>query len=267
MGCKHQKRKEKKLNELQIKNQTIDSKEVAEMVEKNHADLLRDIRNYVEYLGKSKIALADFFVESTYKDVQGKERPCYQVTKKGCEFIAHKLTGHKGAVFTAKYINRFHEMENNLIKLDSYMIIDPIERAKAWITEQEERQQLLIENKQQQQIIGELKPKADYMDTILKNPGLVTITQIAKDYGMSGKEMNDLLHSYGIQYKQSNQWLLYREFHDKGYTHSQTINITRSDGRPDVKMNTKWTQKGRMFIYSLLKENNILPVIEQKKVV
>ncbi len=255
------------MNELQvISTQTIDSREVAEMVEKQHKELLRDIRTYEGYLGESKIALTDFFIQSTYLSTQNKELPNYQVTKKGCEFIAHKLTGQKGSEFTAKYINRFHEIESKLIKLDSYMISDPIERAKAWIAEQEEKQLLLIENKQKQQIIGELKPKADYMDTILKNPGLVTITQIAKDYGMSGQEMNELLHSFGIQYKQSGQWLLYKEYHNKGYTHSQTIDITRTDGRADVKMNTKWTQKGRMFIYNLLKENIILPVIEQKKV-
>lgn len=112
------------------------------------------------------------------------------------------------------------------------------------------------------QIIGELKPKADYYDEILKNPGLVTITQIAKYYGMSAKEMNSLLHDLGIQYKQSGQWLLYSTYHNMGYTHSETVNITRSDGRPDVKMNTKWTQKGRIFLYNTLKEKEILPVIE-----
>lgn len=100
----------------------------------------------------------------------------------------------------------------------------------------------------QKQIIGELKPKADYTDLILNNTGLVTITQIAKDYGMSGQKMNDLLHKYGIQYKQSGQWLLYKTYHDKGYTHSTTVNITRADGSPDVKMNTKWTQK-RKIVY------------------
>ncbi len=122
---------------------------------------------------------------------------------------------------------------------------------------------LALENAQQKQIIGELKPKADYMDKILNNKGLVTISQIAKDYGMSGRAMNAKLHELGIQYKQSGQWLLYSKYHDKGYTHSKTINITRSDGSPDVTMETKWTQKGRVFIYELLKGVNIIPTIEQ----
>nr|DAL74182.1 MAG TPA: antirepressor protein [Caudoviricetes sp.] len=118
---------------------------------------------------------------------------------------------------------------------------------------------------QQSQLIGELKPKANYVDIILDNKGLVTITQIAKDYGMSGQEMNRLLHQHKVQYYQSGQWLLYSEHHDKGFTHSNTIQITRKDGTPDVKMQTKWTQKGRLFIYELLKKHGVLPLIEVEK--
>lgn len=94
--------------------QTLDSREVAEMVEKDHNKLLRDIRRYVAQLGEAKIGHSDFFRESTYKSEQNKEIPCYRITKKGCEFIAHKLTGTKGTIFTARYINRFHEMEDIL---------------------------------------------------------------------------------------------------------------------------------------------------------
>ena len=131
--------------------------------------------------------------------------------------------------------------------------------------EREKNHKLETEVKVKNQLIGELKPKADYVDRILQNKGLVTITQIAKDYGMSGQAMNELLHSLKLQFKQSDQWLLYSKYHDMGYTHSETINITRSDGRPDVKMNTKWTQKGRLFLYELLKSNGYLPVIEQSQ--
>lgn len=94
--------------------QTITSMEVAEMVEKEHAKLLRDIKRYTEQLAEAKIGLGDFFQESTYKDANNQTRPCYQITKKGCEFIAHKLTGTKGTAFTARYINRFHDMEKEL---------------------------------------------------------------------------------------------------------------------------------------------------------
>lgn len=89
--------------------------EVAQMVGKQHKELLRDMRKYSEQLAESKIALGNFFFESTYLDANGQVHPCYEVTKKGCEFIAHKLTGQKGTEFTARYINRFHQMEDGLI--------------------------------------------------------------------------------------------------------------------------------------------------------
>lgn len=130
--------------------------------------------------------------------------------------------------------------------------------------EREQRQLLQFECNKQKQIIGELKPKADYTDIILQSKSLVTITQIAKDYGMSGSQMNNLLHRYGVQYKQSGQWLLYSKYHNNGFTHSETVTITHSDGRTGTVMNTKWTQKGRLFIYNLLKSYGILPVIEQE---
>lgn len=95
--------------------QKLTSMEVAQMVKKEHKNLVRDIRRYSEQLAETKIELGDFFSESTYLDSNNQSRPCYLVTKKGCEFIAHKLTGQKGTEFTARYINRFHEMEHELV--------------------------------------------------------------------------------------------------------------------------------------------------------
>lgn len=97
-----------------IEQKYLNSREVAEMVGKEHSKLLRDVRTYIDQLNQSKIGFVDFFKESTYTDGKGEERPCYLVTKKGCEFIAHKLTGVKGAEFTAKYIDRFHQMEETI---------------------------------------------------------------------------------------------------------------------------------------------------------
>ena len=187
----------------------------------------------------------------------------YLWSEKGC-------LHHAKSLGTDKAWEVFEMLEETYFKVkeaakDSYMIENPIERAERWIEERKEVEVLLLGNKQKDQLIGELKPRADYTDNILKNKGLVTITQISKDYGMSGQSMNEVLHELGIQYKQSEQWLLYRNYHDKGYTQSETIAITRSDGRGDVKMNTKWTTKGRLFIYNLLKnQKSILPVIERE---
>lgn len=124
----------------------------------------------------------------------------------------------------------------------------------------ERAKQLEIENAQHKQIIGELQPKATYYDLILQNTSLVPITQIAKDYGMSGRAMNKLLHELGIQYKMGNTWLLYQDYADMGYTQSKTHAI---DAERSV-MHTYWTQKGRLFLYDLLKnELDLLPMIER----
>lgn len=168
----------------------------------------------------------------------------------------------------------FDEVIPSIHQYGAYMTEQTIEKALAspdfliqlatkLKDEQTRRKEAEAEISVKNQIIGELKPKADYYDEILKNPGLVTITQIAKDYGMSGKKMNRILHELGIQYKQSEQWLLYSDYHCLGYTQSEVTDIIRSDGTPDVKLLTKWTMKGRLFLYNKLKEKGIIPVIEQ----
>lgn len=97
-----------------IEQKYLNSREVAEMVGKEHKNLIRDIRNYIDYLNETNFEPVNFFKEDCYKDAKGETRICYLVSKKGCEFIAHKLTGQKGAEFTAKYIERFHEMQDAL---------------------------------------------------------------------------------------------------------------------------------------------------------
>lgn len=122
---------------------------------------------------------------------------------------------------------------------------------------------LTLINAQQNQMIGELQPKATYYDLILQNNSLLAISVIAKDYGMSGTSLNKKLHEFGVQYKLGEQWLLYAKYHDKGYTSSKTQNYSRTDGSQGSKLHTYWTQKGRLFIYELLKQNDILPLIER----
>lgn len=114
-----------------------------------------------------------------------------------------------------------------------------------------------------EQRVNELQPKANYLDKILANKSLVTITQIAKDYGMSGQEMNALLHSLKVQYRQSGTWLLYSKYQRTGWTQSYSKPITHKDGTPGMVMTTKWTQKGRLGLYELLKDHDVLPLIEQ----
>jgi prophage antirepressor-like protein len=126
--------------------------------------------------------------------------------------------------------------------------------------EREKKQALELEVAQNKQIISELQPKASYYDLILQNKSIMPISKIAKDYGMSAKRMNALLHELGIQYKMGKTWLLYQGYADKGYTQSRTyaIDVDKS------ALHTYWTQKGRLFLYDILKNRlGILPVIER----
>ena len=126
--------------------------------------------------------------------------------------------------------------------------------------ERERRKQLECLALVQRQQIAELQPKASYYDLILQNKNTVPITQIAKDYGMSGRKFNELLHELGVQYKFRKTWLLYQHYAECGYTQSRTYAIDESRS----VMHTYWTQKGRLFLYDLLKNEGILPVIEQE---
>lgn len=135
--------------------------------------------------------------------------------------------------------------------------------ARAVLIAQKSMERLKLENKQKDQIIGELKPKADYVDKILQNKSLIKVSAIAKDYGMSAQEMNKLLHELRIQYNQGGQWLLYAKIQDKGYTSSETHVYEKKDGSTDIRLLTKWTQKGRIFLYDELKKNGYLPMIER----
>lgn len=117
----------------------------------------------------------------------------------------------------------------------------------------------------QKQIIGEMEKKVSYLDLILSSTSTMTITQIAQDYGMSGQRMNKLLHELRIQYKVGEQWILYAEYKDKCYVSSETIHFMTNEGVPCTTLNTKWTQKGRLFLYDILKKEGILPKMEWAK--
>lgn len=242
-----------------VKFSAIDSRDVAAMVGKEHGKLLRDIRTYADYLTEANFGLSEFFLESSYKDVNNKEQPCYLITKQGCEMIANKLIGKKGVLFTATYVKKFNEMENtNQYKMPATFA----EALRLAADTAEQNEQLKLDNEVKAQLIAEYEPIVSYVDTILSAKGTVATTQIAADYGMSAYRMNKTLHELGVQRNVSGQWILYQKHMNNGFTKSETFHFNKSDGSPATTMNTKWTQKGRLFIYDLLKENDILPSME-----
>lgn len=138
---------------------------------------------------------------------------------------------------------------------------------KKLISLQTEKEKLQLENKQKDQIINELQPKATYYDLILQSKSALSISQIAKDYGMSAQKMNDILHNLKVQYCQNKQWLLYNNHSGFGYTTSKTHHYVDSNNEQQTKLHTYWTQKGRLFIYDLLKnKKGIVPIMEREQI-
>lgn len=155
---------------------TINSKEVAGMMETRHDNLMRKIEGINKDFNQHKIEVVDYWLESSYVDKKGEERKCYEVTKMGCEFLAHKSTGSKGNIFTAKYMQRFNEMEKELqqIQVASYMIADPIERAKKWIEEETIRQE-------QAKLLENQKPKVEVYDNFIDKSHTLGFRELRKE--------------------------------------------------------------------------------------
>ena len=140
-----------------------------------------------------------------------------------------------------------------------------IEALQAYKAERMQRLALEAENAVQKQQLIEMQPKASYYDVVLNSPDLVSITEISKDYGWSAQKMNEYLHRQGIQFKQGGRiWILYQKYAEKGYTSTKTHTYPATDGSIHTNVHTYWTQKGRLFIYDLLKADGILPLIEQE---
>ena len=216
-----------------------------------------------------KNPLSGFF-ENSYKDKSGKLNVMYLMNRKGFSLVAMGFTGSKALKWKIKYIEAFDEMEEKLknqvqTNISSYQIEDKIERAKRWIEEETERRQLTEENKELNEKLEIAEPKVDYCDVILKSKNAVLITQIAQDYGVTSHKFNKILEECGIQYNRNGTWILYAKYAGKGYTKSETEPYEGKDGSQYSKIHTKWTQKGRMFLYMELQKHNIFPTMDLKK--
>ncbi|WP_257011073.1 phage regulatory protein/antirepressor Ant, partial [Staphylococcus epidermidis] len=186
------------LQKVQIENNSevgavVSSRVIAQELEKKHAHVIRDLEKILLSPNVGSV-----IIPNEYKDSTGRKLKEYLLTKDGFTLYMFNIQGHND--FKMAYINKFNEMEKQLKQpVASYMIEDPVRRAEKWIEEQKEKEKLLEQNSIQQQQIGELKPKADYVDEILKSPGTMTITQIAADYGLSAQKLNKLLHQARLQ--------------------------------------------------------------------
>lgn len=159
---------------------------------------------------------------------------------------------------TGGYITTTTEMSDAEILAKAVLV------AQTTIANRETRiKQLESENAEQKTLIQQMQKGNDYLNLILQSKGTLATTQIAADYGMSAVKFNKKLNEMRIQHKVNGQWILYSSLMGKGYVHSRTISFTHSDGRPDTRLCSEWTQRGRMFLYDALKEIGILPLIER----
>lgn len=220
-------------------------------------------------------------------DIVGKNAPVlYLWTEKGALLHAKSLNTEEAWNVYMRLIDDYFRVAAVQVR-DSYMIEDPVERAQRWIAETKEKQALALQVEEQkvkieeqQTIIVEqhdtieeqkdtidvqseeiktMSPKAAYCDLILNSPGLMAVSEIANDYGMTANKFNKKLSELGIQYNANGVWTLLSKYDNQGYTRVKPV----SGGNGKAKNRTYWTHKGRIFLYKILKENGILPKAEQ----
>lgn len=256
--------------------QTMSSLEIAKLTGKPHNDVMKAIRKMEpawEKVHEGKFSL--MFRETEIGNGATRKDPYYELTKTECLYVATKFNDEA----RAKLVIRWEELEKKsregMIALPNFT--DPAEAAMAWAKEYREKKVLAIENQSLQienarlendniQLaaeVQELKKDKNYLDIIMRSKAMMTVSQIAQDYGMSAKAMNKQLADMGIQYICNGQWILYARYKDCGYVSSRCIDITRANGMPDVVLHTEWTQAGRKFLYEELKKQGIIPMLER----
>lgn len=243
--------------------QTMSSLQIAELTGKQHSHIMRDIRALLE----QGVQESNFGLSYTIRQLPNggsKQEPYYQLTKTGCLILA---SGYN-AVLREKIINRWIELETEAAK--QYQVPTSFREALLLAAAQqeqiEEQQKLLVAQTEQIRDLNaaneEMRIKVSYYDQILESKSTVTTTQIAQDYGMSAKKFNIELRNLKIQRKVGGQWILYAPYNTMGYVHSETF-IPECSTTGKVVMTTKWTQKGRLFLYETLKKKGVLPLIER----
>ena len=194
-------------NKLMVKEnvQVLDSREVAEMMGKEHKQLLKDIKGSGKTVGiipvllGENFSLSDFFIESTYVDASGKSNSCFLITKMGCELLASKLQGAKGIAFSLNYVTKFNAMEKVIESaLMSFQIADPIARAEKFIEEQKEMNRLMTEKNE---IIEELSPLAELARKRIDNTGTISITDATKTFGLKVGQITVWAKTNGLIHK------------------------------------------------------------------
>lgn len=239
------------MTQLVLTSETISSREIADLTGKNHAHVMRNIREMEpawEKVSQSKFGLAEYW------DEQGKPRPMYLLSKTECLYVATKFNDEA----RAKLVLRWEKLETeNRIDFNNPNTI--LQLAQNWADEQKKRieaeRQLVHKTEQlaiQERVVAESAPKVEYYEKVLTSTDTYLTNQIAKELGISAITLNERLRQKGIQYKQGGQWLLSAKFQGKGLTKTHTYPFMRKDGSTGSQMQTVWTEKGRLFVHQVM---------------
>lgn len=215
---------------------------LADAFEKEHKNVIRAIETKI---GELKIEQSSkMFSKGEYTNSQNKRQPMYYLNRDGFTFIAMGFTGRKADEFKLKYIDAFNRMEEQIKQQPAqYKLPQTFSEALIELAKEVKKNEVL-------------KPKAEKYDRYLSNKGLITITEIAKEYGMSGVKLNQFLRDKRVIYKRGNKWFVYQKYANERYV-GYEIHL------PEGRRSLKWTPEGEMFIRELLENNNIKPVLEQ----
>lgn len=260
---------DKKLQLVFEKNGELNTNSLilGEEFEKEHDDVLRDLRKQISKLieaGEEEFSLLNF-AESDYINERGRKYKKIDMTEDGFVLVAMSYNTPKAMKGKVRIIQEFNRMKQELQNRNTKLLPSNYKEALLALVEQvEQNERLHTEKLMLEQVVAENKPKITYYDTILRTKKTINIKQIAVDYGLTAQKLNKILYQRKVQYKQSKQWLLYKDHLGKGYTQSESFVYKDPEDNEITKLITKWTQKGRLFIHGILEEMDIKPLMDEE---
>ncbi|HBG7415540.1 TPA: phage antirepressor KilAC domain-containing protein [Clostridioides difficile] len=261
------------MNDLTIIKQNnqflVESREVAELIEKKHDNLLRDIRGYKKILeDSSNLRSQDFFIESTYINTQNKIQPCYLLTKKGCDMVANKMTGEKGIIFTAIYVTKFEEMEQELKEQQPKLPTTYKEALQQLLIEVEEKEQLQLENQEKDKVIQLQQPKVLFADSVASSDNSILVGELAKLLRQNGIDTGQ---NRLFDWLRNNGYLIKRKGEDYNTPTQKSVDLgvietkegtrVHPDGHTSITKTPKITGKGQIYFINKFKKNNQISML------
>ncbi|AXU30853.1 TPA: phage antirepressor KilAC domain-containing protein [Clostridioides difficile] len=247
----------------------VESREVAELIEKKHDNLLRDIRGYKKILeDSSNLRSQDFFIESTYINTQNKIQPCYLLTKKGCDMVANKMTGEKGIIFTAIYVTKFEEMEQELKEQQPKLPTTYKEALQQLLIEVEEKEQLQLENQEKDKVIQLQQPKVLFADSVASSDNSILVGELAKLLRQNGIDTGQ---NRLFDWLRNNGYLIKRKGEDYNTPTQKSVDLgvietkegtrVHPDGHTSITKTPKITGKGQIYFINKFKSSKQLSML------